>query len=275
MTTLSRWFGRFLPVGPCPHLPEAPVAGLSQPPPALSSAAPSAALAAATAGLSGTGAALDSRAYPVFTEPADYMACREGGHLLVHTKRFFERRAIRRCLDGLTDIRAVVDVPCGPGRLFPYWRRRGFVVTGMDFSMPMVAAATERHRDLGLQGRVLWGDAFRPETYPGEVPDLVASVRFVYYFGREQRVALLEALAAVSRRYVLAQYKTWETLRGRKTQGRTRRKHGANGKQFCSRAEIAEELQQASLTCLRIEPIGPWSDRVFVMAERASGARSA
>lgn len=206
---------------------------------------------------------------PAFTRPDEYMALREGGLVLVHLKRFFERRAISRCLEGLDDIASVADVPCGPGRLFPYWRRRGLAVVGIDCSPPMVVAAAQQHAAMGLRGEVVQGDAFRLTESLPEPPDLVASVRFCYYFGRDQRLALLRSLSAASRRYVLAQYKTGETLRGRKCRQRSRNRHGDEGKKYCSYAEMREEFAQAGLVCLGIQPIGPWSDRVFVIGRKA------
>jgi SAM-dependent methyltransferase len=209
------------------------------------------------------------RGCPAFTNPDEYLACREGWPLVAQVKRFFERRAIARCLGDLDHIESVADVPCGPGRLFPYWRRLGLTVVGVDCSAPMVAAATLCHRKAELRGQVLRGDAFRLKESLSETVDLVASVRFCYYFHRDQRTALLRALATASRRYVLVQYKTWETLRGRRNQRRTLSRHGADGKQYCSYAEMREEFRQAGLEGVRVEPIGPWSDRAFVMGWKA------
>lgn len=209
--------------------------------------------------------------YPLFRRPERYMQNRRGGLLGGALKRFAERRAMDRCLRGLADIRRVCDAPCGPGRLFPYWCARGFHVVGVDLSEPMVDAATTEHRQLGLAGSVLHGDAFHLKGLLAEAPDLVASIRFCYYFGRELRIELLRALAASTRRYVLVQYKTSETFKGMQNLKRHRRRQPHNAKAHCTAAEIMDEIEAAGLTCLRIAAIGQFSDRVFVLAEHPQG----
>jgi len=207
-------------------------------------------------------------AYPLFVDPGQYLAFRAGGRVFGPVKRHFEERAIRLCLDGLSGIRTVIDAPCGPGRLFPYWQSRGWVVTGVDLSAPMVEAAAGWQAQAQVPWRTARGDAFRLREATGTTADLVACVRFCYYFGQARRIELLRSLALASRQYVLVQYKTWETCRGARTCRRTRRKHGLAGKQFCSYAEIAREVEAAGLQCVRIQPVGFLSDRVFVAARQ-------
>jgi protein-S-isoprenylcysteine O-methyltransferase Ste14 len=132
----------------------------------------------------------------------------------------------------------------------------------------MAQAAAQAHQALGIDGSVELGDVFDLAGSLDETPDLVASVRFLYYFHHEQRVRLLHALAAVTGRYVLVQYKTLGTYKGRRNFARRRRFKPHNAKHFCTNDEIRREIQEAGLSCLAIEPIGPFSDRVFVLAER-------
>jgi len=97
----------------------------------------------------------------------------------------------------------------------------------------------------------------------------VTSVRFCYYFDRSGRIALLRSLAAASRRYVLVQYKTAETLRGQKTFSRTQgKKIPYQPKQFCTYEEMRREIEEAGLKCMRIKLISQASDRVFILAEK-------
>lgn len=205
--------------------------------------------------------------YPLFTDPEQYLALRDGGRWLGPVKRYVEERAIDRCLAGLPDIRTVIDAPCGPGRLFPYWQKRGWSVTGVDLSLPMVTAAGQWQHRNQVPWQVVQGDAFHLREASGSSADLVVCVRFCYYFDRPRRVELLRSLALASRRYVMVQYKTWTTFKGRVTSRRTRREHGLGGKQFCSLAEIAQEVREAGLVGLRIRLVGPFSDRVFVAAQ--------
>jgi len=211
-------------------------------------------------------------AYPVFTDPEAYMRRRAKSTPMGLLKSWTEAHALRRCLSGATNVRTVCDVPCGPGRLFPFWQRLGARVHGFDISAPMVKAAENARRENHLSGSVRSGDAF--DLGRGSCPtwDVVASVRFLYYFERERRIALLRSFAAASRRYVLVQYKTAETLKGRINQIRRERKNGADGgeggKHFCSYDQITEEVAESGLTLLKIAPIGELSDRVFVLAEK-------
>lgn len=101
--------------------------------------------------------------------------------------------------------------------------------------------------------------------------DLVACIRFLYYFARGARSALLRSLAAGSRRYVLVEYKTNETWRARRNARRGR----GRGKHRCAAAEIRRELRAAGLEPVRLEPLGPLSDRVFALAEKVPIAAGA
>jgi hypothetical protein len=142
-------------------------------------------------------------------------------------------------------------------------------VIGVDLSDSMFRAATDCHQVLRLRGSVLLGDAFQlPLCLAGRnAPDLVASVRFIYYFDRLQRIHLLQAMAQASARYVLVQYKTIHTPKGQRNAADAPTKRAAGFvKQFCTDEEIREEIQSAGLECLKIRPIGVYSDRVFVLA---------
>lgn len=212
--------------------------------------------------------------YPVFRDPEHYMQMRVKPTLTGRLKVRFERQALDRCLEGLAGIASVCDAPSGPGRLFDYWAARGYAVHGVDFSEQMAEASREEHARLGLDGTTQQGDAFALGSTLAEPVDLVASVRFAYYFDSARRVELLKSLAMASRRYVLVQYKTTETLKGyinasRQSESRRGLREGHMGKTGCSNHEIVQELVQAGLVPLRIEPIGEFSDRVFVVAEKA------
>lgn len=204
--------------------------------------------------------------YPVFTDPEGYSKLREPGGLAGWFKTRAENKALTRCLSQTHDVHTVLDIPCGPGRLFPYWHHRHFSVIGMDFSVQMVAAADRKHHDMHLDGRVARGDAFHLEAMPEEHPELVASVRFVYYFEPSERVELMRSLGKASTHYVLIQFKTSETWKGHHNEIRSKAK--ARGKRFCTNEEILKEVREAGLTPLMLEPIGEFSDRAFLLAEK-------
>ena len=200
--------------------------------------------------------------YPLFENPEQYMEFRKGKFIFGFFKNWFQNRAIDKCLKGLDDVRTVCDIPCGPGWLFPYWHKNGYGVIGADLSHPMVEAGKKMHRQLGLEGRVMKCNAFTlGDSLKENEVDLVVSVRFLYYFKRNKRIELLKTMAEVSRKYLLVQYKTTETRKGRQ-----KGKHPFSGKYFCSNEEILEELKAADLDCITIVPISQASDRAFVMA---------
>ncbi|MBK8208289.1 MAG: class I SAM-dependent methyltransferase [Planctomycetes bacterium] len=211
--------------------------------------------------------------YPVFTDPEGYSKLREPGGIAGWLKTRAENKALTRCLGPISGVTTVLDIPCGPGRLFPYWHKRGFKIIGMDFSEQMVEAALKRHQQMHLPGRVQHGDAFRFEAPPEGSPELVASVRFVYYFEPDERVALMKSLANASSHYVLIQFKSAETWKGQRNAARSKAK--ARGKRFCTNEQILKEVADAGLTTLRLQPIGEFSDRAFLLAEKGqTGARA-
>lgn len=204
--------------------------------------------------------------YPVFRDPDQYTKLRVSHGPLGRLKQWSELKALDACLSLTEGVKTICDVPCGPGRLFYYWQRKGFRIHGRDFSQPMADAAQRLHSEQKLKGTVAAGDAFHLEGALPETPDMVASVRFVYYFESPERVQLLRSLGAASRRYVLTQFKSNETHRGRRNDARVRVEK--RGKHHCSNAQMIHEIRQAGLTPLRIQPIGEFSDRVFVLAEK-------
>lgn len=211
--------------------------------------------------------------YPLFRAPEKYMATRARGGLRGWLKARREHRALARCLKGLPGLRTVCDVPSGPGRLFALWRSHGLAVIGLDLAPEMTGSASRMHRALGLGGRVGAGDAFHLSAALPEGADLIACVRFMYYFDQRERIALWRSLAAASHRHVVVQLRTSETLRGQLVAARTeanlrRRRARHLTRRLCSHADIAHEVAAAGLRLVRIVPMGELSDRVFVLAEK-------
>ncbi len=199
----------------------------------------------------------------LFFTPEEYLKIRKGKFILGFFRRWFEMRAVDKCLKGLDDIHSVCDIPCGPGTLFLYWRKKGYRVIAADISELMIMEADKKFKQLNLEGRLIKCNAFDIEDFlqKNEV-DLIASIRFFYYYKKDKRIELVKRMAEVSRKYVLVQYKTWETRKGRLNQ-----KIVGSYKQFCSIEEIVEELKDAGLDCIKISPTAPsGTDRVFVMA---------
>jgi hypothetical protein len=127
----------------------------------------------------------------------------------------------------------------------------------------MIGAAGNMLKHLSLEGRVIECNAFTLKNCLKEDEvDLIASVRFFYYFEKNKRIELLGAMGELSRKYLLVQYKTRERRKGRLNLKRV----GSNT-QRCSMEEIKEELRVARLDCIKILAAAPaGSDRIFVMA---------
>jgi len=204
-----------------------------------------------------------SEEYLNFGNPEEYLKVRKGKLVLGSFRRWFEMRAIYKCLENLPDIHSVCDIPCGAGTLFPCWRKKGYRVVGADLSDRMIGAAGNMLKHLNLEGRAIQCNAFTLKNCLKEDEvDLIASVRFFYYFKKDKRIELLQTMGELSRKYLLVQYKTRETRKGRINLKRL----GSNT-QRCSMEEIREELRVAHLDCIKILAAAPaGSDRVFVTA---------
>ncbi len=209
----------------------------------------------------------NANTYLDFGSPEEYLEVRKGKFLFGFFKRWFEMRAIDKCLKDLPDVHSVCDIPCGPGTLFPYWHKKGYKLVGADLSDRMIEAAGNIFKHLNLEGRVIKCNAFTlKNSLKEDEVDLIASVRFFYYFKRDKRIELLKTMGEVSRKYLLVQYKTTETRKGKQRFKKVSSSDLPSFIQLCSSEEILEELRLACLDCLKIVPISQASERVFVMA---------
>jgi 4-amino-4-deoxy-L-arabinose transferase-like glycosyltransferase len=216
----------------------------------------------------------EKKKYPVFRNPDEYMKNRERRNPLGLIKIRGEYRALDRCLKDVPGIHTVCDAPSGPGRTFPYWKKKDYKVHAVDISERMVAASRKAHKAAGIPGKVEMGDIFSLNKILEEKPDLVACIRFIYYFNAEDRARLLRVLADASRRYVLVQYKTTETIKGQITLSRRMSEEKNPKKSHLEQRAVSfdgiiKELKEAGLNPHKIEPIGEFSDRVFVLAEKS------
>jgi SAM-dependent methyltransferase len=209
--------------------------------------------------------------YPIFDRPEAYERKRSARSFLEHLRHGFERRALRRCLERTAGVRRILDVPCGVGRLFSFWRERGLGILGVDVS-PSMAAAAARALSGGIgAGEVRVGDAFALPLANQERVDLVACLRFVYYFDAVARVRLFEEFHRVSKRYLLVQFKDGGTVAERHRAARRRRRaerRSTKGKLACTRETLASELRSAGFRLLSIERVHPLTDRAYALAEK-------
>ena len=206
------------------------------------------------------------------------MATREPEHWRTTIKVSLERRALKQCLDHVPDLSGgILDMPCGPGRLFPAWAKYDVPVYGIDYSDEFVEAASAIHEELGLSGRVGHGDAFDKEKIldflEGHTPSVAASIRFIYYFGSMKRRRYLEILRDMGFEYVLTQYiirnspkSRWKRYSRRLRNRQVSRERGPHIERRALRSSrVLEELDTAGLEVLEFVPVAPVSDRYFVL----------
>jgi hypothetical protein len=201
--------------------------------------------------------------YPIFSNPEHFLKLRKGKWPFSMFKSWSEQKAIKKCIGHLQSIKSICDTPCGPGRLFNFWKQCEYKVQGVELSDDFIPAARHQHQALNLDGEIIQGDAFYLEKSLEQKVDCVISVRFLYYFNKATRIELLQSLAKASNKYLLVQYKSLETYKGRKKHQAALKKN--SHKRFLSHEAMRQEVEEAGLKCLKVVPIGNLSDRVFVV----------
>ncbi|MBY0525816.1 MAG: oligosaccharide flippase family protein [Gemmataceae bacterium] len=113
-----------------------------------------------------------------------------------------EKRAIRKVLrTALAELPApaVLDVPCGTGRITELLLEQGLAVTGGDISLAMIEAAQAK---LGDRVRFKHLDLERLDL-PDQSFDLITCIRLFNHIGAAEQERILQELARVSRRFVV------------------------------------------------------------------------
>jgi len=165
---------------------------------------------------------------------------------------------------------SVLDLPCGTGRLFPALRRAAPLVLGADLAREMLLAG----RAVRPEERVplLQADALRLPLADGSV-DALVSLRFLFHFGAEERIAMLREFARVARRAVIVQVRLAASAKHagrwlRSRAGLARRYRPAQGA-----AELAAELAAGGLELVQLAPLSRlFSDKALLLARPARRA---
>jgi ubiquinone/menaquinone biosynthesis C-methylase UbiE len=114
----------------------------------------------------------------------------------------FEKKAIGKALRLTPAGSAVLEVPCGTGRITEYLLRSHFKVTAVDISPAMIAVAAKKLQPFGRQVSFKVGDLaglkVAAETYSCAV-----SIRFLSHFNAGERVAFLKNLSRFSSQVVI------------------------------------------------------------------------
>lgn len=117
----------------------------------------------------------------------------------------FERRAIGRARHVLPQVRTVMDIPCGTGRLIAMFRDMGFDYHGADSSQAMVDLA-RRDPALSDPERVVCCNIL-DMPYPDGSFDCIFVMRLLHHVpDRDERVAIFRELACKTRYGVVVSY---------------------------------------------------------------------
>lgn len=126
------------------------------------------------------------------TAARQYNAERESG-----PKWLAEQRVIQRLLERVAAPLRVVDVPVGTGRMFSFYKDRGFKATGIDVSPDMLEEARGRADELGLEVELRQGDI---RSLPAESGSfgLAVCIRFLNWVDLDGVRSSLAELSRVS-----------------------------------------------------------------------------
>src|SRR5436190_1611825 len=176
--------------------------------------------------------------------------------------------AIRKALALTTEVKSVVDLPCGTGRFTDNLARAGYEVVGSDISLEMMQQAAKlpsvQHANIAGYVRA---DA---EALPlrAKSADRMMSIRFLFHVDAETRRRMLREFGRVSRRWIIADYRhkysfrygVWKLSR---LLGLTRRPF-----ERVSVKSMKSEFEDAGLRVAKIIAVRRWlSDKWVVLAE--------
>ena len=100
---------------------------------------------------------------------------------------------------------AVLDAPCGTGRITELLVSRGYSVVGADISQEMMAVAAARLRHADPPVRFVTAD-LKQIDMPDRSFDLVTCIRLFHHLDSAVRTQILRELARVTRTFVLTNY---------------------------------------------------------------------
>jgi len=183
-----------------------------------------------------------------------------------------ERRALQRLLAGLPEVRTVLDVPTGAGRLLPTLAAGGRRVLGIDAARQILAHAVVRPESvLGL----CQADAMALPLADDAVDAIVCNRLLHHLPAAAERARVLSELRRVSRYYVIVSFFDFHraggwgfgTLRRWLKRLRGRRPDYAGQP---TAAQFAAEVQTCGFAVRAVQPIGPFwvAQRYWLLAKR-------
>ncbi len=183
-----------------------------------------------------------------------------------------EERTVLRMLGSARrrgEIRTVLDLPCGTGRISRLLDEQRLELVCSDVSEAMVAIAKERFRDLGIKrSRFVVADGYRT-AYPADCFDCVTCIRLFQHLDSQQRARVLAELCRISKRFVIV-----NVMYSSFYYGMMRRLRQATGryapKHTTSQEELDRELRHAGLACVERRFTQPgYNGNLVLLLEKA------
>lgn len=113
-----------------------------------------------------------------------------------------EQDILSRLIGNLPEGCAVLDIPCGTGRLFQFFAERGVTVTALDISDDMLKEARAKHAESGGEITIGQGDIFKIDI-PANTVDTAFAIRIMNRIGGADVPRALKELQRVAKRQVI------------------------------------------------------------------------
>ncbi len=177
------------------------------------------------------------------------------------------QRAISAAAALGSEIKNVIDIPCGTGRLFPLFIDNKISFTGADISREMMEVSRNRFEKSGLLNGMVRCDAeflpFRDRSF-----DAVASIRFMFHVPKEVRHNILKEMARISKGWLIIDYRHRYTVKYFIKKSLNTLGIGRPPSYRFSVSDLQHELNSAGIKIVRIFPTLPlFSDKWVVLCK--------
>jgi len=178
-------------------------------------------------------------------------------------------RLLTKIVKGLPAGSAVLDIPCGTGRIDNWLLKVPLRVVAADISQAMLGVARQKVWPTSPRLEFLRADANHLPFRFGCI-DVVLSIRFLHLLDRQARFRVLNELVRVSRRWVVIEYRVERPIKATK-RAIVRWLTGRTGRKKMTVADIADELKRCGLVAERYYFISRWFSGSILVKARPAG----
>jgi len=175
------------------------------------------------------------------------------------------QKAIATARDLGWEMKSVLDIPCGTGRMFPLFLNNKITFTGADLSGEMMKVAKKRFGQSGLMQGMVRCDA---ENLPFKTKsiDSVVSIRFMFHIPESIRHNILREMTRISKSCLIIDYRHCYTLKYWIKKSLNILGIGKPPSYRFSVKDLHNELNSAGITIVRIFPtLRLFSDKWVVL----------